>query len=92
MRILVVVETPKHWPLAIQGVEVVPARQYLTEARFSDLPRARVFNLCRTYRYQTVGYYVSLLAEGRGHRPIPSVSTLQDLRFTPLQRIVADMP
>lgn len=90
MRILVVVESSKHWPLNIEGVEIVPARQYLTDTRFSDLPRARVFNLCRTYRYQTVGYYVSLLAEGRGHRPIPSVSTLQDLRFTPLQRIVSD--
>ena len=48
----------------------------------------RVFNLCRTYRYQTLGYYVSLLAAARGHRPLPTVATLQDLRSHTVVRIV----
>jgi glutathione synthase/RimK-type ligase-like ATP-grasp enzyme len=39
----------------------------------------RVFNLARSYGYQTRGYYVSLLAEARGHRVIPDVRTIQDL-------------
>ena len=49
-----------------------------------------MFNLCRTYSYQTVGYYVSLLAAARGHRPLPSVSTIQDMRTAPILRIVSD--
>jgi len=59
---------------------VVPARDYLTDAAWSNLRGAVVYNLCRSYAYQRQGYYVSLLAEARGHRPQPSVATLQDLR------------
>ena len=68
MRSLIVVEHPKLWPLEIPDAEVVSARQYLTDPGFVDLRHARVFNLCRSYAYQSVGYYVSLLAAARGHR------------------------
>jgi glutathione synthase/RimK-type ligase-like ATP-grasp enzyme len=54
------------------------------------MKRARVFNLCRTYGYQSIGYYVSLLAAARGHRPLPSVRTLQDLRQSAMVRIVSE--
>jgi len=86
--VLIVVESPRHWPLDIPGTELVPAREYLTNPRFVDLRRAKVFNLCRTYGYQSVGYYVSLLAAARGHRPLPSVTTLQDLKQSSIVRIV----
>ncbi len=86
---LVVVENPRRWPLRLDGAEVVPARAYLVEERYSTLRRAAVFNLCREYRYQSLGYYVSLLAAARGHRPLPSVSTLQDLGSGPAVRVVA---
>src|SRR5207248_2363819 len=36
----------------------------------------RVLNLCRTGRYQGRGYYVSLVAEARGQRPVPDVKTV----------------
>jgi glutathione synthase/RimK-type ligase-like ATP-grasp enzyme len=88
--VLIVVENPKAWRLEIPGAEVVPAREYLTERRFSDLRGAKVFNLCRTYGYQTTGYYVSLLAAARGHRPLPSVTTIQDLRQSAVLRIVSE--
>ncbi|GAB4237546.1 MAG: RimK family protein [Acidobacteriota bacterium] len=89
-RTLIVVENPANWPLDIPGVELVSARAYLTEARYSRLPRVRVFNLCRSYRYQRIGYYVSLLAEARGHRPIPSVTTIQDLKSPSIFRVISD--
>lgn len=81
MAVLIVVNDPRDWPLAVPGVEVVEARSYLTDRRYLELRQARVFNLCRSYRYQRLGYYVSLLGAARGHRPIPSVRTLQDLRL-----------
>jgi glutathione synthase/RimK-type ligase-like ATP-grasp enzyme len=87
---LVVVENTKRWPLHIPGVEVVPARTYLTDARFAERRSAAVFNLCRTYGYQTLGYYVSLLAAARGHRPLPSVATLQDLRLPHMARFASE--
>lgn len=36
-----------------------------------------VINLCSDLRYGTAGYYVSLLAEARGLRALPSVDTLE---------------
>jgi glutathione synthase/RimK-type ligase-like ATP-grasp enzyme len=48
-----------------------------------------LFNLCRSYRYQSIGYYVSLLAEARGHKPQPSVATIQDLKSQAVVRLVS---
>ncbi len=90
MNALVVVESPRRWPLDLRGAEVVSARSYLTEPRFSSMRGITVYNLCRKYGYQSNGYYVSLLAAARGHRPLPSVSTLQDVRMAPLIRIVSE--
>ena len=85
MRKIVVVSNPSNWPLDVDGVEVVQARTYLTDMDFVRA-KARVFNLCRSYRYQSTGYYVSLLAEARGHRPIPDIITLRDLQMPSLYR------
>jgi glutathione synthase/RimK-type ligase-like ATP-grasp enzyme len=88
MRALVVTDNVAFWKFD-SDVEIVPSREYLTGERFIRLRQAHVFNLCRSYAYQSVGYYVSLLAEARGHRPIPSVSTMQDLRLPPVVRVVS---
>ena len=80
MTILVVVHHPRDWPFEIAGTRVVTARDYLTDPAHADSQSARVLNLCRTDRYQGRGYYVSLLAEARGHRPLPEVKTLGDLQ------------
>ncbi|HSN83392.1 MAG TPA: RimK family protein [Polyangiales bacterium] len=90
MSALIVVERPENWPLQIPGTEVVTASDYLTNPRFVELKRAKVFNLCRSYAYQSAGYYVSLLAAARGHRPLPSVMTMQDLRQASLVRIASE--
>ena len=87
MSRLFVVNNPRNWPLHIPGVEVVSARAYLTDHEYSDIDNAKVFNLCRSYRYMSNGYYVSLLAEARGHRAIPSIMTLQDMRSDAIFRI-----
>jgi len=90
MPILIIVEDPKLWPLDVPDTEIVPARKYLTDKRFVEMKRAKVFNLCRTYGYQTTGYYVSLLAAARGHKPLPSVTTIQDLRQSAVLRVVSE--
>ncbi len=90
MPALVVANNPKDWPFQIPNVEVIDARSYLTKPEYSDRRNCRVFNLCRSYRYQTNGYYVSLLAEARGHRPLPSITTVQDLKSQSVLRVVAE--
>ena len=88
--VLIVVEKPKLWALQLPGVERVSARAYLTDPSFAQRRGAKVFNLCRSYRYQSLGYYVSLLAEARGHRVLPSVTTIQDLKSRSLVRLISD--
>lgn len=85
-RLLIVVDNPARWNLEIPGVTVVGARKYLTDAAHAALRNVRVFNLCRSYRYQSAGYYVSLLAEARRHRPIPRISTIQDMKSLSILR------
>lgn len=88
-RILFVVHNPDHWPLNLPEVEVVSARTYLTDPRFFSLRNCKVYNIQRSYGYQSLGYYVSLLAEARGHKPMPRISTIQDIRFQSLIRTVS---
>jgi len=90
MQILIIVNVPRRWPLHIPGVQVVSARDYLTEPAYSELRHAKIFNLCRSYRYQSIGYYVSLLAEARGHRPQPDIATIQDLKMQTLTRLYSE--
>jgi hypothetical protein len=90
VKSLIVVENTKRWPFELGGVEVVAARSYLVDPRFADMKRAAVYNMCRRIGYQSVGYYVSLLAAARGHRPMPSVSTLQALANAPLVRAASE--
>ncbi|MFH7325342.1 RimK family protein [Desulfurivibrio sp. C05AmB] len=87
---LVIVDNPKSWPLDLKGVEVIPARHYLTDPSYTSLRHTKVFNLCRSYRYQTVGYYVSLLAEARGHKPIPRLAAIQDMKLQTMVRFVSE--
>lgn len=88
---LVVVSNPKDWQMSIPGVKVVTARSYITDFEFARMHKAKVFNLCRHYKYQSYGYYVSLLAEARGHKPIPTILTMQDLRSPSVVRVASDV-
>jgi glutathione synthase/RimK-type ligase-like ATP-grasp enzyme len=87
---LLVVENTDRWPLELDGAQAVSAREYLVGGEWNERRGLRVYNFCRTYGYQTLGYYVSLLAAARGHRPIPTVETLQDLRLAPVVRLVSE--
>lgn len=91
MKALVVVDNTKDWPLAIPEVadiHVVAARAYLTDPAYGNERGVQLYNLCRSYRYQSLGYYVSLLAEARGHKPLPQVSAIEDLHSQNLVRVL----
>jgi len=77
---LIIVDDLDDWPFRIPGIELASAKSYLTDPRFLEYRGTKVFNLCRSYRYQSMGYYVSLLAAARGHKPLPAIPTIQDLK------------
>ena len=90
MPILIVVDNPALWPLEVPSVQIVSARAYLTDPVYSEMRATKVFNMCRSYRYQANGYYVSLLAEARGHKPTPGILTAQDIKSQSIIRHVSE--
>jgi glutathione synthase/RimK-type ligase-like ATP-grasp enzyme len=80
-RLVIVVEKLSDWGAFYPSDNVISAIDYLKQPIAArDEERTQVINLCRSYKYLGTGYYVSLLAEARGHRVIPSVRTINDLR------------
>ncbi len=79
-RLVIVVEKASDWGSYYPSDNVVTAQDYLRQPLGDDDERTHVINLCRSYKYLGTGYYVSLLAEARGHKVIPSVRTINDLR------------
>lgn len=90
MNKYIVVNKPEKWEFSPEHVEIISAQEYLTNPDFAHLKKARIFNLCKDYSYQSKGYYVSLLAEARGHLAIPTVKNIVDLREPKLVKIVSD--
>lgn len=70
----------------MEDVEVISPDRYITDSNFQSVKNLKILNLCKSYQYQSEGYYVSLLAEARGHKVLPGVSTIQDLRFPSILR------
>ena len=87
---LVVVDSRSDWPLQIPGMQIVTAWEYLSLEPDSVPRNAKVYNLCRSFGYQTTGYYVSLLAGARGHRPLPDITTIQDLKLAESPSVLND--
>lgn len=90
MSAILVINSPKNLTLSIPGVEVVQAKDYLISPKFSDARGLKVFNLCRSYGYQTDGYYVSLLAAARGHKVYPSIRTIQETKSLSVVKIITE--
>lgn len=83
---LIVVENPKKWKFSLDDVEILTPAQYISGEPYQQTRNLKVLNLCKSYQYQSLGYYVSLLAEARRHKVLPGVSTIQDLRFPSILR------
>ena len=90
MKKLVVINYPQRWVLDVPGVEVISPKEYLELEKYAKMKNARVFNLCYDYAYQTRGYYVSLLAEARGQKVIPSVKNILDLKAHAIVKSISE--
>jgi glutathione synthase/RimK-type ligase-like ATP-grasp enzyme len=77
---VIVVDQPKDFPNADTPHKVITTSDYLARPRLFEAGRPKLINLSRSYAYQSKGYYASLLAEARGHRVVPTVETMLELR------------
>src|SRR3954465_9737050 len=89
MKTVLVVDQIQQW-FEIADANVLTARNYLAQPEGGNDGSLRVLNLCRTGRYQGRGYYVSLLAEARGQRPVADVKTIENLRSEDFVRSLED--
>ena len=89
MKTLVVTDQNQSW-FEIPEATVLTARRYLSEPESGSDATVQVLNLCRTGRYQGRGYYVSLLAEARGQRPVPDVKSIGELKSEAQVRALED--
>ena len=71
-------EKPEAWEGLHGAVQVMSPEHYLSTESEARPRSIQVINLCSSYQYQSMGYYISLLAEARGHRVLPVTSTLMD--------------
>lgn len=90
MSIRIIVDKPEKWSLHIPDIEVVSAKDYLTDPKYVELRGLKIYNLCESYRYQSFGYYVSLLATARRHKVTPSISTLRSMTLGSVKRIFSE--
>lgn len=91
MRKIIVVNAERDWIFKdVKDVEIVLAKDYLLNPKWLDAKNLQVFNLCKSYSYQTKGYYVSLLAQARNHKVIPSITTIQDLKTKSVVKVLSN--
>jgi glutathione synthase/RimK-type ligase-like ATP-grasp enzyme len=76
-RLIIVVSDPGDLP-GIPTDRLTTADKYLSGGDHAG-SGAAVVNLCRSYRYRTKGYYVSLVADARGQRVLPTVEAVEGL-------------
>lgn len=76
---IIVVEDTADWKFDGFDYPVVNVDDYFTGKEYFALKHVQVINLCRSYKYLSVAYYCSLLAEARNHKVIPSVRSMLDL-------------
>jgi len=76
---MIVADRLSDLPAAVSGYPSMTARDYIMLPRATRRSAPKILNLSRSYGYQTLGYYCSLLAEARGHKVVPTVSTVLEL-------------
>ncbi|MBI9069761.1 MAG: GNAT family N-acetyltransferase [Salinivirgaceae bacterium] len=78
---IIVINQPYKWAFKDINAKVISVREYINNPIYQTNSDFRIFNLCSSYKYQSYGYYVSLLASARGQRIIPSTITIRDFRI-----------
>lgn len=89
MQMIVVTDTPQLWDFLAPTALIVEVSDYLSNEQYHQNKTLRVINLCQSYQYQTIGYYVSLLAQARDHKAVPSILNIQDVLTTGLSKQIS---
>lgn len=89
MQTILVTDQPENWSFLSEQALIIGADDYLSHEDYVESKSYRVINLCKSYEYQTIGYYVSLLAQARDHKALPSVHGIQDVMNVSLSKLIS---
>ena len=89
MHTIVVTDHPENWGFLSPLASIIKAADYLSDEQYYQNKSMRVINLCQAYQYQTIGYYVSLLAQARDHKAVPSILNIQDVLSASLSKQIS---
>jgi len=78
---VIVINEPTKWTFEDVNAKVISVKEYISNPLYATTTDIRIFNLCSSYKYQSYGYYVSLLASARGQRSVPSATTIRDFKI-----------
>ncbi|WP_133128746.1 RimK family protein [Legionella nagasakiensis] len=79
MQTVLITDDLQSWDFLSSLAPIIHASDYLSNDSYHQNQTMRIINLCSSYNYQTIGYYVSLLAQARDHKAIPSALNIQDV-------------
>jgi len=79
LNFVIVVEDVQDWQPRSENEQVITATDYLGKDALFATTGITIINLCRSYKYLSIGYYCSLLAEARSQQVIPSIKSINDL-------------
>jgi glutathione synthase/RimK-type ligase-like ATP-grasp enzyme/ribosomal protein S18 acetylase RimI-like enzyme len=78
---IIIINRPYKWTHTEINAKIISVKDYITNPIYQNSSSFRIFNLCSSYKYQSYGYYISLLASARGQRVIPNITTIRDFRI-----------
>tara|TARA_R110002050_G_scaffold256245_3_gene395079 strand:+ start:7321 stop:9252 length:1932 start_codon:yes stop_codon:yes gene_type:complete len=87
-RNIIVINQPQQWSFDDVNAKIISVKEYINNPIYHSNTDLRIFNLCSSYKYQSFGYYVSLLAEARNQRVIPNSITIRDFKLVNVIRSV----
>lgn len=86
---LIVTDQKIDWLNKIPNIEVTSPEKFINNKKYK-VDDYRVFNLCMSYKYQSIGYYVSLLSSARELRVIPNAITIEDFNDSAITESIGD--
>lgn len=89
MQTVIVTDNLDNWAFLSELAPIIHASEYLSDDQYAESKSYRVINLCQSYNYQSIGYYVSLLAQARDHKALPSVHGIQDVMNVSLSKLIS---
>lgn len=89
MQTIIVTDNPENWTFLEEYAPIVRPGDYITAEEYHQNKSSRIINLCKSYQYQSIGYYISLLAQARDHKALPSVHNILDVMNLSLSKLIS---